>query len=165
MRAFLANDYERVVNAVAFGAVGYADAEDAVQEALVRAWTYSRDGNPIDRLDAWVTVTAWNRSRSGLRRLGAEKRARERLAAMAAQADQESHDDSIDLSRALATLPRRLREVAVLGYLLGLSTAEAARALGVAEGTVKRALSDARRTLSAALVLTEEQEANDVPDR
>jgi RNA polymerase sigma factor (sigma-70 family) len=165
IRAFLANDYGRVVNAVAFGGLGYADAEDAVQEALIRAWGYAEAGNRIERLDAWVTVAAWNRSRSGLRRLGAERRAKERVAAMSSQADQRTRDEAIDLYRALAKLPRRLREVAVLRFLMGLTTAETAHALGIAEGTVKRALSDARTRLSAAVALTGTEEATDVSDR
>jgi RNA polymerase sigma factor (sigma-70 family) len=162
---FLLHDYERVVNAVAFGGLGYSDAEDAVQEALMRAWVHSEKGNEIDRLDAWVTVAAWNYARSGLRRLGSERRAKERLSATVANEDDASPDGAIDLSRALADLPRRLREVAVLRYLLGLSTAETARALGIAEGTVKRALSDARTTLGRALGLHDEEEVIDVPDR
>jgi RNA polymerase sigma factor (sigma-70 family) len=167
LQAFISNDYARVVNAVALGALGFADAEDAVQEALVRAWIHTGKGQPIDRLDAWVTVAAWNHSRSGLRRVGAERRARERLAAMARGADDEATDDALDIARALALLPRRQRQVAILRYLLRLSTGETAAVLGVSEGTVKRSLSDARVSLSAALGIhdEEEEEATDVADR
>lgn len=108
IRAFLINDYTRVVNALAFGALGFTDAEDAVQEALVRAWVHSEKGHTIDRLDSWVAVAAWNHSRSGLRRLGAERRARERLAVMAPTGGSEVSDDAIDIGRALSALPRRL---------------------------------------------------------
>jgi len=57
-----------------------------------------------------------------------------------------------DLERALARLTRPRRSVVELYYLLGLSTAETARALGIPAGTVKRRLSDARSALRAALV-------------
>ena len=162
-RAFLTNDYARVVNAVALGAVGFADAEDAVQEALVRAWVHADKGHPIEHLDAWVTVAAWNRSRSGWRRLGAERRARERLTAVEPVSASQRTDEAVDIQRALAGLPRRLREVAVLRYLLRLSTAETATALGIAEGTVKRSLSDARASLAEALAGRIE-EVTDVAD-
>jgi RNA polymerase sigma factor (sigma-70 family) len=156
LRAFLRDDYDRVVNAVAFGSLGYADAEEAVQEALVRAWIYSSAGNRIERLDAWVTVTAWNRARTVLRRLARERRAKQLLADARPEVPADPSDDAIDLFGALARLPRRLRQVSVLRYWLGLSTAETAQALGIAEGTVKRALSDARTALAAALSLSEE---------
>jgi RNA polymerase sigma factor (sigma-70 family) len=164
LRTFLERDYPRVVNAVAMLGVGYAQAEDAVQEALVRAWIRSDRGETIDRLDAWVTVAAWNLTRSGLRRLGAERRAREQLTAVAMTGDP-APDAAIDLMRALARLPRRLREVAVLRYRLELTTRETAHVLGIAEGTVKRALADARRGLVSALAVPDEEVAPDGSDR
>jgi DNA-directed RNA polymerase specialized sigma24 family protein len=51
-------------------------AEDAVQEALVRAWERTRKGEAIDSLGAWVATVALNVSRSGVRRKMAERRVR-----------------------------------------------------------------------------------------
>jgi RNA polymerase sigma-70 factor (ECF subfamily) len=82
--AFLATDYPRIVGAVALVAGSRAAAEDAVQEALARAWERAERGERIDSLPAWVTRVAVNLSRSGFRRLRAELRARERLAARGA---------------------------------------------------------------------------------
>ena len=161
---FLARDYSRVVNAVAFAGVGFEQAEDAVQEALVRAWTQTEQGVPIRRLDAWVTVTAWNLSRSGLRRVRGEHRARERLAAGSFDACcPPTSEDAVDIARAMAVLPRRQREVAVLRYQLQLTTKETSAALGVSEGTVKRALSDARVVLRRLLDVRD-QDQQGVPD-
>ena len=155
-----------MVNAVAFGGIGFAQAEDAVQEALVRAWIQGEGGETILRLDAWVTVTAWNLTRSGLRRLGAERRARERLAAGLLEGrSPPSSEDTMDIARAMARLPRRQREVAVLRYRLQLTTKEAASALGISEGTVKRALADARAALSQSLEAQNDEEVRDVADR
>ena len=166
LRSFLDVDYPRVVNAVAMLGVGYAQAEDAVQEALVRAWIRSDRGEAIERLDAWVAVAAWNLTRSGLRRLGAERRARERLSAGLVEASQASNvEAAVDTARALAGLPRRLREVAVLRYVLQLSTRETATVLGIADGTVKRALADARHALAAALGTDDEEVVQDGADR
>ena len=57
------------------------------------------------------------------------------------------------MARALEALPRRQREVAVLRYLLEMSTAEVAAALGIAEGTVKSSLARARAHLVEALAV------------
>ncbi len=138
-----------------------AGAEDAVQEALARAWERSERGERLASPSAWVIVVATNLARSTWRRRRAEARARDRLgdpsAAGAAQADQ----TDIDVRRALDRLPRRQREVVVLHYYLGLPVADVAAAAGVSEGTVKTSLHRARRSLAAALGEVEPEEAND----
>ena len=166
LRAFLPTDYPRVVNAVAMMGISYPEAEDAVQEALVRAWLMGDRGLTIERLDAWVAVVASNRARSGIRRLGAERRARARLS-RAASDDPSSVDLELaaDITRSLASLPRRPRQVAVLRYVLQLSTSETALALNVSEGTVKRALSDARKALVRGLAIDDEEVFADDSDR
>lgn len=126
-------------------------AEDAVQEALVRAWERSANGEAIDSLGAWVATVALNVSRSGVRRKMAERRARQRLGAPAATTPDRSHGDMVDIERGIAALPRRQREVVVLRYLLDLNTAETASTLRINEGTVKSELSRARASLANAL--------------
>ncbi|TMK93274.1 MAG: sigma-70 family RNA polymerase sigma factor [Actinobacteria bacterium] len=69
--------------------------------------------------------------------------------------------DRVDVQRALAGLPRRQRQIAVLRYFLQMDTREVADALGVSEGTVKNSLSKARDALAAHLQI-DEQEENDV---
>ena len=145
--------------------VSYAEAEDAVQESLVRAWLMSDRGLTIERLDAWITVAATNRTRSGIRRLGAERRARARLSHDEHGASAVDVDSAVDIKRALAGLPRRARQVAVLRYVLRLSTQETAVALDLAEGTVKRALSDARMALAKDLAISDEEVYADDSDR
>ncbi len=61
----------------------------------------------------------------------------------------------LDLERAIAALPEGARDVLVLVGIYGYSHAEAAHALGVAEGTCKAQLHRARALLSAALGLEE----------
>ena len=136
-------------------------AEDAVQEALVRAWERSERGEPIASLPAWVTRVAMNLSRSGVRRLRAELRARARLGPGPADRGTAGAEARVDLGRALTALPRRQREVTVLRYHLGLDVAEIAAALGVTEGTVKTSLFRARRALAAALGVEAEEEGRE----
>ena len=154
IRELLRSDYGRLVNAVALVSGSLAAAEDAVQEAIVRAWT-SRES--IENPAAWVAVVAMNLSRSAWRRTFAERKARERLVDVDV-GDSGASDDRVDVARALAGLPRRQREVAVMRYFLQLSTDETATALGVGSGTVKNSLAKARTSLATALRETDDME-------
>jgi len=158
IRDFLHTRYPRLVAAVALVCGSRPAAEDAVQEALLRAWERSEKGEEIESLNAWVTTVSLNVARSGLRRLIAERRARSRLGRDLVP---ETSGDRIDVERALAALPRRQREVAVLRYYLQMDTREVAEALSVHEGTVKSTLSRARSALAGALGETDTEEAND----
>ena len=152
------------MNAVALASGSYPAAEDAVQEALVRAWIRSERGEQLDSLPAWVAAVALNQTRSGWRRSMAERRARRRIPAGSGTAAAPS-GDQVDVARALEALPRRQREVAVLRYLLEMSTAEVAAALGIAEGTVKSSLARARAHLVEALAVHDTEVTNDVEGR
>jgi len=159
IREFLRDDYPRLVNAVALLTGDLPSAEDAVQEALVRAWIRSDRGD-VQSLPAWVAVVAMNLTRSGWRRVTAERRARARLASAVANDDVRSVE-RVDVERALSGLPRRQRQIAVLRYFLQMDTREVADALGVSEGTVKNSLSKAKAALAVNLQI-DEQEENDV---
>jgi RNA polymerase sigma-70 factor (ECF subfamily) len=158
LRKFLGEHYTRLVGAVALVTGDLASAEDAVQEATVRAWERTERGDEIVALDRWVATVALNLSRSRLRRLRIERLARPKLVA-SPQLEGPS-GERIDVAHALAALPRRQREVAVLRYFLDLSTAEIAHEMGTSEGTVKSQLSKARAHLADALALHEDDEEN-----
>jgi RNA polymerase sigma factor (sigma-70 family) len=151
------------VNAVALACGSYPLAEDAVQEALVRAWIRSERGERPESLTGWVAVVALNRARSGWRRAMVERRTRSRLGEQS-RATPAPNEDHVEVMRALAELPRREREVAVLRYLLGFDTKETATALSIGEGTVKSSLSRARAHLADALRVRD-LEVNDVEGR
>ena len=153
-----------MVNAVALASGSYPAAEDAVQEALVKAWMRSERGEQLDSIPAWVAAVALNQTRSGWRRAMAERRARQRLPRSEGTVAGPS-EEQVEVARALTTLPRRQREVAVLRYLLEMSTAEVAAALGIGEGTVKSTLARARTRLVKALVIHDDEVANDVEGR
>jgi RNA polymerase sigma-70 factor (ECF subfamily) len=159
IREFLHTSYPRLVAAVALTSGSRPAAEDAVQEALIRAGEGSDRGEEIDSLEGWVTTVALNLARSGLRRLRSERRARARLAS--AWLGEPPTADRLDVDRALSTLPRRQREAIVLRYYLQLDTREVAAALRVNEGTVKSTLFRARATLAEALGIHDTEEAND----
>jgi RNA polymerase sigma-70 factor (ECF subfamily) len=153
VRAFLAADYPRVLSAVTLVTGSRVAAEDAVAEALARAWERSDRGEAIDSLPAWVTRVALNLAKSRLRRLRVEARHRRVDASDVPGPTAER----IDVERALATLPRREREVTVLRYHLDLDLATIATILSVSDGTVKTLLHRARRHLAEALGVPDEE--------
>lgn len=146
LKELVSRDYGSIVNAVALASGSFAFAEDAVQEAIVRAWTRPEQ---IDSPRAWVAIAALNLSRSSWRRALGERRARNRAGPI--QEVPEPSPERVLVDRALRALPRRQREVAVLRYFLQLSTEETASALGVSVGTVKNSLSKARDSLAMTL--------------
>jgi RNA polymerase sigma-70 factor (ECF subfamily) len=160
-REFVAADYARLVAAVALVTGSRPAAEDVVQEALVRAWERTMKGEGIDSLGSWVATVALNISRSGVRRKMAERRAQQRLGAPTTTVPDGRHADTVDIERAVGTLPRRQREVVVLRYLLDLNTAETATTLRINEGTVKSELSRARAALAQRLEALSMEVSND----
>jgi RNA polymerase sigma factor (sigma-70 family) len=149
IREFLTGAYPRVVAAVALVERSRATAEDAVAEALARAWERSERGERIDSLPAWVTRVSLNLAKSRLRRARAESRAHERSDAR--WLADEPDGERLDVERAMAQLPRRQRQATVLRYYLGYDVAEIARVLGVSEGTIKTTLHRARHTMATSL--------------
>jgi RNA polymerase sigma-70 factor (ECF subfamily) len=159
VRRFLATDYPRLVAGLTLVCGSRPAAEDAVQEALARAWERSERGLRIESLTAWVARVSMNLARSGLRRRIAERRARTRLVPPD-EVGWSSPDERIDIGRALSGLSRRQREAAVLRYYLGMSVLEVAEALGVTKGTVKTTLFRARSALAESLAAVDEGEGS-----
>jgi RNA polymerase sigma-70 factor (ECF subfamily) len=156
VRAFLGTEYARLVNGLALVYGSFPAAEDAVQEALARAWELSERGRHIDAPRAWVTQVARNLLRDRFRRSVAERRARSRLPAPSVRSA--ATEGTADVQRAVAALPKRQREVAVLRYYLEFEVSEIAATLRIPEGTVKSTLHRARRSLAAALREDDDQE-------
>jgi RNA polymerase sigma-70 factor (ECF subfamily) len=152
IRAFVVDDYPRIVTGLSVMCGSHTAAEDAVQEALARAWERSERGEQIEQLAGWVTVVARNILMSWFRRIRAERRAR---GALDQQGDRWQGtgmtDDHVDVVRALAVLTRVQRETTVLYYYLGMTVGEVAAALRVSDGTVKSTLHRARQVLAPVL--------------
>lgn len=129
---------------------GAADAEDAVQEATIKAWRGIGKLNDEAALRSWFLTIVANQCRS-LRRgrwWSVVKLARpERVAA----GPEEAAVRSSDLNRALRTLDRDDRTALFLRYYLDLPLAEAARVLGVSETAAKSRIQRAARRLRPEL--------------
>jgi RNA polymerase sigma-70 factor (ECF subfamily) len=142
--------YERLVRALTVVAAGDREAAaDAVQEAFVKAHLRWRRIGHYDDPVGWIRRVAINRLRDGNRKDNSKRKA---LARLATRSEIEHHDPEIDeFDRLLATLPRQQRVAAALFYVDGLPVAEIASALGIAEGSVKSHLYDARQRLRPLL--------------
>jgi RNA polymerase sigma-70 factor (ECF subfamily) len=127
-----------------------SEAEDAVQEAFLRAWRNLGSFRGTALFSTWLYRICVNAAHD-LR----ERRVPE--PAEAAETTPDSRDRFVDrelsgeLQRALAELDDDQRRTVVLCDVLGCSYAEAAEALEVAEGTVKSRLFRARRELAQRL--------------
>jgi RNA polymerase sigma-70 factor (ECF subfamily) len=135
------------------------DAEDAAQEAFVKAYAALgrfRAGSPFRPwLLRIVTNEARNRRRSAGRRAGLALRAAEDRPSGVAAPSPETAVLASETRAALLAALNRLRdedrEVIGARYLLDLSEAETADALGIPRGTVKSRLSRALGRLRAVL--------------
>lgn len=131
-----------------------ADADDLVQEALVRALTLARSYDPSRPLMPWLITIVRNTFLTSTVRAAAEKR---RLAAYAQQCDPlllPSQEHSAELSnvrKALLVLPTEQAEVLHLVGVLGFTYSDAAAVLGVPHGTVMSRLSRARAALKTSM--------------
>jgi RNA polymerase sigma-70 factor (ECF subfamily) len=133
-------------------------AEDAVQEALVRAWLDIRGLRDPDRFDAWLyrlLVRACYRSATrdrGRRVAEIPMRTEEGGPAPDGFAAIAARDE---LERGFRRLRPDERAVLVLHHYLSLSDSEAADVLGVPLGTMKSRLNRATSSLRAALAADE----------
>lgn len=136
-----------------------ADAEDATQDACVKAWLAMPRFRPEAPFRPWLVRIAINEARN--RRRGAGRRATlvlrlgpgpaEPSAAPSAEAEAVAADDRARLSSAVGLLREDDQLVIAARYFLGLSEAETAIALGLRRGTVKSRLSRALGRLHAQL--------------
>lgn len=141
-------------------------AEDAVQEALVKAWTAIKGLRDPDRFDAWIyrlVVRACYRAARGERsRRVAELRALPNDSVIASQRQpdaQQSVAARDQLERGFRRLSPDQRAVLVAHFYLDLSDEEAAVVLDIPTGTLKSRLSRATVALRAALEADERQAA------
>lgn len=141
--------YRRLVGQLAAVTGDRAEAEDAVQEAFVRAVGHVRTLRGTDNPEAWLRTVAVNVARTRWRR-------RERLRVLTRRCEEPPDlpglsPDRVALVAALRRLPAAQREAVALHHLADLPVTEVAATQGVPVGTVKARLSRGRAALAEML--------------
>ncbi|QGN46255.1 SigE family RNA polymerase sigma factor [Micromonospora sp. WMMC415] len=126
-----------------------SEAQDAAQEAYVRAWQRWSTISAYDDAEAWVRtvghrllINRWRKIRNGLsayRRHGPDP------------ATGPPSENTVALVTALRRLPAEQRQAIVLHHLADLSVADIAVQTGTPTGTVKARLARGRKTLATLL--------------
>lgn len=163
-RRFVAaiSPYVRDMVHVAIALIGAADAEDAAQEALLRAWKAAASLREGDTMRSWLLrITAnvchdWRRGRPGTR-------ARLTMSfssdsgggpALLASTDADPGSDAaatrLDLRRLVDLLEEDLRVVVVLRYYAEMNATEIGAALDLPASTIRTRLQRALARLRAA---------------
>ena len=129
-----------------------ADAEDAAQEAFLRAFRHLASFDPSRDLAAWLYRLTVNACRDMTRRRPRTRAAKVDTEVLVAQDpgpfEAASLQEQRDLTRrAIARLPYKERAAITLRDLEGLTTAEVATALGTTQATVRSQVSAARAKL------------------
>ena len=133
-----------------------ADAEEAVQEAFLRAWRFRDSLTSVPSIKPWLSRVVVNSCYSKLRQ---EIPHRDRRADDGALSSLASHDSdpavfaqrsevADTVLAALQRLPVSLRVPVVLRYYADLSERDIAVAIGRRQGTVKSRLHEARLRLA-----------------
>jgi len=141
-----------------------ADAEDAVQEALLAAYKHLHQFRGQSQMSTWLTTIVSNCARMQLRKrprqihlpldeqIGEEPRyfIRQRLADPTPSPEDEFRNSELTarLRKCTALLSPTLRRTFQLRVMDGLSIFETARILGLPHGTVKAQLARARAKLA-----------------
>lgn len=136
---------------VAAALVGAAQAEDAAQEAMLRAWRSWDDLHDVTAARAWLLRITVNVCRSWLRTRGAQRRADETPLpdddSPQALLDISTLDPGaaalvewFDLREALTELPPEIKLVVTLRYFGGMDSSEIGHALRIPAPTVRSRL-------------------------
>jgi RNA polymerase sigma-70 factor (ECF subfamily) len=151
-----------------------SDAEEAVQDAYLRAWRFRDSLSGVSSIRPWLYRVVVNSCYSKLRQEIPHRDRRagdDPLASMpepASGADPATRVEQGEVAdvvlAALARLPLSLRVPVVLRYYADLSERDIALAIGRRQGTVKSRLHEARRRLAADPALCALAGTEDVPE-
>ena len=151
--ARVAHEYGARLYVVAFRLLGdRADAEDAVQRALLKCFAARATYSSRWAISTWLYRALTNVCIDELRRRRsrtAALRASSEIAPRHAGAGTAS--ERVDVERALGQVPREARVLLALHYVDGLSFGELARVRGISVNTVKSQLARGKAIMRAAL--------------
>lgn len=122
----------------------HADAQDAVQQGMLRAWEKRRQVSDEGKIRAWLTRIVVNECRN-------IQRKRMRVYPVADMPESGEEMETGELKAAIDSLEEKLRTPLLLKYMDGFSEKEIAGIVGVPVTTVKSRLYRGRRALEHAL--------------
>jgi len=145
----LAQEYAGRLYSVAYRMLGHrADAEDAVQRALLKCFAARASYSPQWAVSTWLYRAVANVCIDELRR---RKVRGEQLTDVEATARPSAIAHKLDLTRALDAVPREARVLLALHYVDGLGYLELASIRGISVNTVKSQLKRGKAILKKAL--------------
>lgn len=143
----LAEQYAGRLYAVAYRMLGNrADAEDAVQRALMKSFAARASYSPRWAVSTWLYRVLSNVCIDELRRRRPPPEPAPEPGSLRPPAV-----ERMDLTRALDTVPREARLLLALHYVDGLSYRELAQVRGISVNTVKSQLARGKAILKRAL--------------
>ena len=148
---------EKLLYRVAWSYMGNnADVEDAVQDALIRAWEKRDTLRNLKQFRPWMARILTNRCRDMLR-----KRKKFSFIPLEDAAAQEVEPPEPDapVLEAMRKLKPELNLIITLHYVDGYSIQDVASSLGIPESTVKTRMRSARKQLSKTLLVEWEAES------
>jgi RNA polymerase sigma-70 factor (ECF subfamily) len=146
----MAEEYASRLYAVAFRLLGNRhDAEDAVQRALLKSYAARASYCPRWAISTWLYRILTNVCVDELRRRRPTSDVEQASVSTPSRAG--AIGDRIDVSRALAVVPREARVLLALHYVDGLSHRELAAIRGISVNTVKSQLARGKTILREAL--------------
>lgn len=168
MNAAVENDFKAQILAIipnlrafAMSLSGRSDqADDLVQEALVKAWHKQTSFTPGTNFNAWMFTILRNEFYSKMRKRGREVSDVDGILTerMSTHPEQHGKLDYQDFLVALKQLPEDQREAIILIGASGFSYEEAAEVCGCAVGTIKSRVSRARTRLGEILGIADASE-------
>ena len=154
---------------IAAALVGISDAEDAAQEALMRAWRAWPSLREADSTRAWLMQITVNVCRTWRARSQSQSHGElDHLDTMilpdgatSAMLGASDHLNALDMRQALLTLSADLRQIVALRFYIGMDSTEIGELLSESPATVRtrlrraliqlrRALDDGRQTIPAS---------------
>lgn len=163
--AFYAAERPRLVAGLSLYVGDRTIAEELVQEAFLRAFQRWERVARLDSPGGWTWRVALNLANSRLRRLAAERWARQRMDGVETVVVDGDTAEAVAVRRAVAALPSRQRAALVLRYFLDLTVDEAADRMDVSADAIrsltKRGVAALRVQLGGADTTAALEEATD----
>ena len=149
--------HSRTLFAIAYGILqNREEAEDAVQDALIKAWKSRWRARDPEKFPAWLCMIARHRARDVFRRRRAVPLSNEMLESLEQEAAATTDSASLDrqLHSALAALPDLHRSALTLRYFEEMDYQSIEKLLGLTNGALRgilgRALAAMRKQLKPA---------------